>query len=105
MPDVTADDIRKGLVPAKELEREMEAILEPLGVAVEAAGDLLRRYAYFPEQHLSKDVAEIVGCAVSSSFELASNRLIEFARRETLPEEAGQARTNGSSEVEEVSDV
>ncbi len=87
MPDVTADEIRKGLGPAKDREREMEDILTPLGVAVEAAGDLLRRYAYNDEKYLSPDVAEIVGCGVSSSYEIAYNQLIELARRATLPEE------------------
>lgn len=75
MPDILRD--RK----PKELEREMEDILTPLSVAVEAAGDLLRRYAYNDEKYLSLDVAEIVGCAVSKCYELAANQLIELARR------------------------
>ena len=59
----------------------MEQLLLPLGIAVEAAGDLLRRYAFNDEKYLSADVAEIVGCAVSESYERAANRLIELARR------------------------
>jgi hypothetical protein len=75
MPDITRD------AKPKELEREMKDILTPLSVAVEAAGDLLRRYAFNDEKCLSMDVAEIVGCAVSESYERAANRLIEFACR------------------------
>lgn len=98
MPDIERDTKQKGDRAAKDLEEEMEQILEPLGVAVEAAGDLLRRYAYgIPSSYLSKDVAEIVGCAVSESYEGAYRRLIEFVRRETLVEEAARSRPNGSS--------
>ena len=87
MRDVTADAIRRGLGPAKDLEAEMKQILEPLGVAVDAAGDVLRHYGY-ERDPLAPQVAEIVGCAVNTSYEIAHNRLIEFARRATLPEEA-----------------
>jgi len=63
-----------------DLEREMEQILEPLGVAVDAAGDVLRHYGY-ERDPLAPQVAEIVGCAVNASYDLAYNQLIEFARR------------------------
>ena len=77
MPDTRNADTKA----AHDLESEMEQLILPLGIAVEAAGELLRRYAYDTEKYLSQDVAEIVGCALSESFEGASNRLIEFARR------------------------
>ncbi len=73
MPDITRE------TKPKDLENEMEDILTPLGVAVEAAGSTLRGYAC--AGYLNNDVAEIVGCAVSESYERAANRLIEFARR------------------------
>ena len=95
MHDATADEIRKGRGPAKDLEREMEQILEPLGVAVEAAGSVLRDYAC--EKYLNNDVAEIVGCAVNASYAIAYNQLIELASRATLPAEAATSRPNASS--------
>ena len=95
MSDVTADEIRKGRGPASDLEREMKQILEPLGVAVDAAGDVLRHYGYEMEP-LAPQVAEIVGCAVNESYDIVYRNLIELASRATLPEEADTRRSDAS---------
>ena len=96
MADVTADEIRRGLGAVKDLEREMEQILEPLGVAVDAAGDVLRHYGYEMGNPLAPQVAEIVGCAVNTAYEITYRNLIEFARRAKLPEEAARRGSHGS---------
>lgn len=74
MPDITRDP------KPKDLENEMEQLLQPLGVAVDAAGDVLRHEGR-EKDRLAPQVAEVVGNAVSASFEIAYNQLIEFARR------------------------
>ncbi len=88
MPTENRDAKPKGDRHVEDLEDEMKQILEPLGVAVDAAGDVLRHYGYQMEP-LAPQVAEIVGCAVNASYDIAYNQLMEFARRETRPEEAG----------------
>ncbi len=77
MPDITRDVNPKA---ASDLANQMEQILAPLGVAVDAAGELLRHYGY-QKDPLAPQVAEVVGNAASESYEIAYRRLIEFARR------------------------
>ena len=75
----TRDVKKKGPRTASDLENEMEKILLPLGVAVDAAGELLRHEGY-QKDRLAPQVAEIVGNAASESFEVAYRNLIELAR-------------------------
>ena len=77
MPDHHAEKPEKA---ASDLANEMEQILAPLGVAVDAAGELLRHYGY-QKDPLAPQVAEVVGNAASESYEIAYRQLIEFARR------------------------